>query len=154
MNVPASVSIKTASYTIPTGKYAEVVPFFEDRGVLVSTSLTPTVTLPTCTINGVRVKSSFFGVFINGTTVSRFVSYTLPFPNIMRRGTSQNGTNFIGVNEDILQTYTLSSLANQSAFAHFKPEDNVGNNTIIVPEGTVLSGTGTGFRWVVTEYTV
>lgn len=48
----------------------------------------------------------------------------------------------------------MSSLVDQSAFGHFKSEDNLEGKSIMVPEGTVLSGAGTGFRWAVTEFNI
>ena len=170
---PTSTSIKTASYTIPVGKYAKVSAFFTGSG----SGSAATYTQNSCTLNGVSVLWESFR--INRQVNAQTVQFTFPSTAIgsayLAMQTVINGS--FGTNYTF-NGYFFYSGTVANSFDFFSPiaggevfgiSDSVNNNisksvlvvfnqsikefNTCVPSGTVLSGTGT-FSWKVEEYTI
>lgn len=138
-NCPSSVSVKTASYTIPSGKYA-----------LLTVNLIGTATF---TIDGVTALqgaqnntiTNFNGLF-RGTGTAAIAS-----GNQYTRGGLVLNT-APSTNTYAIDTAAYSPTANQpvQVFAN-ETDQKVIISEVWVPTGTVISGTGT-FRIIVQEY--
>jgi hypothetical protein len=157
---PASISVKTASYTIPAGRYARVYTECDSGGVF--------------TINAVNavVTSPFINVDVN--TGAATVSYTVPSGYLaalncgMTNGTTAtlaiNGNLSIGGNQIQQGTFgagpggsysLVSSSFNVVTLQGVATPSNATNRqaTFYVPTGTVISGSG-NWKAIVEEYTV
>lgn len=178
--IPSSVSIKTASYTIPIGKYAKVESFFNGTGLSISTSA-PFVsplgyycTLPTrsATINGVVVARGVCGFDIS-LAASNLLYIGAPSTGLFQLY-SVKPTSFT---QDLVRvdgsTITAASLTDNILYEIVAKEIGLLSNTstnirsvrgtwtpdiskvsITVPSGTVLSGSGSGWSWKVEEYNI
>lgn len=156
-NCPISVSVKTASYTIPAGKYAEVYVEVDSGGIFtinavnavvtaafvnvdVSGSGSASYTVPTgfmASING--FSSNAYGVNINGNGASS--ESASKHSNSINLGPAGTAVATVSLNPCSIQGLaTPSNSTNRQA-------------TFWVPTGTVISGSG-NWKAVVQEYNV
>lgn len=155
---PASVSVKTASYTIPAGRYARIVAECDSGGTL--------------TINAVTAITTAAFVNIDVYTGAASSSYTTPtnYKSTLSWGTNGNpGSMNLSINGNVILPinqiqYDVGPSGTMSVSnSGFSPTSIQGvatpsnaterQATFYVPTGTVISGTG-NWRAVVEEYTV
>jgi hypothetical protein len=164
----ASPSVKTTSYTVPTGKYAQVKCYFE--GIETQTANTTTVlNSRTITLNGVTVLVPYAqGCFGNSGSIGTF-TITLNRPGfiLLNAGSNiNNGGSFAIGPLSILTTsggvtYSLSGVSTTFTFTvglagdirylasirYETPQES----TFWAKAGDVITGTG-NWRALVTEY--
>lgn len=156
---PASISVKTASYTIPAGRYARIVAECDSGGTLTINAVTAITT------------AAFVNIDLQGNT-SNF-AYTVPSGFYAKvTAAAGSGTTF-SVNGNVSQTLAGTAYTSQfeigpsgtmavpSSFFGIGFVQGVAipsnatnrQGQFFVPTGTVISGTG-NWRAVVEEYTV
>lgn len=129
---PIAISVKTASYTIPVGRYARVIANLEGSATITingATALrgTQNNVLGSSAIGGAQRAYTFYSGF-GFSTVSRYLLVT-------SAATDQNTV----ASADISNAFTTAT-DQKTVIADF-----------FCPTGTVISGTGV-WRAVVTEY--
>jgi hypothetical protein len=156
---PASISVKTASYTIPAGRYARVYTECDSGGIF--------------TINAVNavVTAAFVNIDLQGTT-SNF-AYTAPSGFYAKVTAAAGGGTTFSVNGNVSQALTGTAYSSQfeigpsgtmavpstflsSGFIQGVAIPSNATNrqaTFYVPTGTVISGSG-NWKAIVEEYTV
>ena len=155
---PTSISVKTASYTIPAGKYARIVAECDSGGIF--------------TINAVNAVTTSAFVNIDASTANS-VLYTVPIgfkasvsaSTITAAATlTVNGNGNLGIGANAFSqvfeigpngTISLSGIGSTTAIQGLATPSNATHRQgeFYVPTGTVISGTG-NWRAVVEEYTV
>ena len=177
-NNPVSTTIKTASYTIPAGKYAEAYCWFPSMPS--SNASNANVVFPTrytATINGIVYATSSASSSISVTATTSRTMSSMPTNVKMEAclvltttGTSPavsvtiNGIQYISSGAatmgytptfNFINSVSSSSISTNSAAAtgfYSIISDSINENIKQwFPSGTVLSGT-TSFSWAVTEY--
>jgi len=133
-NNPSSTTVRTASYTIPAGKYARVVANLEGSATL--------------TINGTTA--------LRGTQNSILSSSSLQFQTQGNFTYSAAGFSTSGNANKLITTTagdaSVSGNAPTSAFSTTTDQKTVVQD-FWCPTGTVINGTGT-WRAIVTEYNI
>lgn len=119
-NNPSSVSVKTTSYTIPAGKYAQVYIEADSGGIF--------------TIDGVSavVTAAFVNIDV-GSTAGLSITYTAPTGYRSKITTIAQAAT----------TYSLNSNASSS-----QPASTYTQVNEVGPSGTVLVAGATGFQYV------
>jgi hypothetical protein len=158
---PVSISVKTASYTIPAGRYAKVYTECDSGGIF--------------TINAVNavVTAAFVNIDLTNSNISQQVTYTVPSnykADVSFYTTSGNtyitsGNNAVGIspsgsmiNLPLGPGGSLVAQRDTNSFASVTGNATPSNATnrqatFTVPTGTVISGSG-NWKAVVEEYTV
>jgi hypothetical protein len=154
---PAAVSVKTASYTIPAGRYARLVVEADSGG--------------TFTIGGVTALSTASFVNVNVSSASAPLTYTTPTGSrsVVSGSTGATGANYQvnssssapGLAANAFSplyelgaggTMTVSGGANMRIVGVEIPGNATNRQAVFwVPSGTVINGTG-NWRAVVEEY--
>lgn len=158
---PASISVKTASYTIPAGRYARIVAECDSGGTLTINAVTAITT------------AAFVNIDTQNTNSFNTITYTVPANYnadlfLVHSGTNQyvisgniaigNNTSNSPVNVPLGPAGSLLGNYSQTGFASITGYATPSNATnrqgqFFVPTGTVISGTG-NWRAVVEEYTI
>ena len=172
-NQPLTTTIKTASYTIPAGKYAKATGYFISNG----SGTAATYTMSSLSIDGVAVLRES-GFRVTRTIAGATAVFTVPstFCGTMTFSCGTSGVTTSTLNIDGIPYLVLS---NAATAANLLACDIAGgaaitystaltcncslqftNNgpkqiTAWVPAGTVLTGSlASSFHWIVEEYNV
>lgn len=150
---PASISVKTASYTIPAGRYARIVAECDSGGTL--------------TINAVTAITTAAFVNVDSSITNNNLTYTVPTGFLAKLTLTRGGNSFtingnaapadniqyefgpsggVSIGTDVLGTKSIQGVAVPSNATNRQGQ-------FFVPTGTVISGTG-NWRALVEEYTV
>lgn len=167
---PSSVSVKTASYTIPAGKYAKVQCYFTGSG----STTAATYTQQSATVNGTSVL--WEGFRVNRSLSASLVSFT--FPSTASGSASIGYKSFFAPSNGLVVLINSYEILNASSAINTFIQTNIsggenaslgeGTNSGVktlnisftplrqsfeswVPAGTVLSGTGT-YAWYIEEF--
>lgn len=169
---PVSPSVKTTSYTVPVGKYAQIRCYYEGTEVNVGTNASVTIPTRTITLNSITVlipSVQGFGM----TNAGAAVTQTATFPRVSRfecfavsnpasglfsysglvsghPSVPVTGTRFLGVSSSFVFTDTGANTISVSGYIF---SDTVSDVTFWAKAGDVITGTG-NWRALVTEYNV